>query len=291
MDAWNTAITEPTIEYLVQRVKRMIANGETPDGRRDLGLPAAYKSMSAIIGVPQRDLAHFVDVGNDVMSASRDIERSRSAMGRLEAYFAERLEDRKVNPQPDMMSIMSQAEEGGRKLTDAEVIKHCAFLLPGGIETTWRESANLVMCMALHPDAYRQVVEDPGLADAFVEETLRWAPSGFRVPRICIVDTEVDGVPMPAGTSITSVQGIANRDPKVFENPDTFDIHRESNDHLTFHVGVHYCMGQNLARFTFRTLLKVMARELPTLRLACDPSEVKMEGFGARNTTYLPLTA
>jgi cytochrome P450 len=291
MDEWTTAITRPTIEYLVGRVKRMIADGETPDARRDLGLPAAYKSISSIIGVPQEDFAHFVALGEVIQGGARDLKAAKAGMVELEGYFGERLEERRVNPKPDMITIMSSAEEGGRKLSDPEIIKHCAFLLPGGIETTWRQTANLVLCALLFPDQYRAVVDDPSLVDSFVEEALRWTPSGFAAPRICAQDTVVEGVEIPAGAGICSMGGVANRDPKVYERPDTFDLRRNPNPQLTFSIGVHYCMGQNLARYILRTTLATLARELPTLRFAGDPRELERDGYGGRYPKALLLAA
>jgi cytochrome P450 len=288
-DEWATAITLPTVEYLVARVKRMLADGETPDARRDLALPVAYKSISTIIGVPQEGFARFVALGETAQAGPRDMAAAIAAIGELDAYFQQELEARRSQPQPDMLTIMGSAEQGGRRMTDEEIVQHCRFLLPGGIETTWRQAANLVMCMLRHPEQYRAVVENPGLVDSTVEEALRWAPSGFVVPRVASEDVEVDGVFIPAGTAICSIQGIANRDPKVFERAEQFDQRREPNPHLTFHIGVHYCMGQNLARFILRTLLATLARELPTLAFAGDPEAIEMRGFGVRNPTALPL--
>lgn len=291
MDEWTTAITLPTVEYLVGRVKDMLARGETPDARRDLALPVAYKSISTIIGVPQEGFARFVALGETAQSGPRDMAAAVAAIAEMDAYFQDQLESRRIEPRPDMLTIMGNAEEGGRRLSDDEIVQHCRFLLPGGIETTWRQSANLIMCMLQHPDQYRRVVNDLSLVDSTVEEALRWAPSGFVVPRVAAEDVEIEGVLLPAGTSICSIQGIANRDPKVFDKPELFDQTRTPNDHLTFHIGVHYCMGQNLARYILRTLLATLARELPTLRLAGDTSQIEMRGFGVRNPTDLPLTA
>jgi cytochrome P450 len=289
MSEWATAITLPTIDFLVARVKRMIADGETPDARRDIALPAAYKSISTIIGVPQEDFAHFVALGETAQSAPRDMQAAIKAIAEMDAYFYEQLEDRRRSPRADMLSIMIDAEEGGRRMSDDEIVQHCRFLLPGGIETTWRQTANLIMALLTHPDQFRQVVADLELVESTVEEALRWAPSGFVVPRIAAQDSVVEGVEIPAGSSICSIQGVANRDPKVFERPDHFDIRRDPNPHLTLHIGVHYCMGQNLARYILQTLLRTIARELPNLVLAADPATVEMRGFGVRNPTALPL--
>ena len=84
---------------------------------------------------------------------------------------------------------------------------------------------------------------------------------------------------------------VANRDPKVFQEPNTFDGRRNPNTHLTFHLGVHYCMGQNLARFILRTMLTTLARELPTLQFAGDRHEFEAEAYGGRYSRPLLLAA
>jgi cytochrome P450 len=291
MDAWTHAITLPTIEYLVRRVKQMLANGEAPEGRRDLAMPAAYKSISTIIGIPQEGFADFLGRVQVIKDVERNPDAAKAGFSAFEGYFHDRMVERRVDPKPDMVTIMSNTEVWGRKLTDAEIVKHCAFLLPGGIETTWPQTSNLILCALLFPDQYRAVVEDPSLVDSFVEEAIRWSPSGFAAPRICAVDTVVEGVEIPAGTGICSVSGVANRDPKVFERPEVFDARRDPNPHLTFHIGVHYCMGQNLARYTLRTMLATLARELPTLDFAGDRRELEAEAYGGRYSKPLRLTA
>ena len=291
MDEWTTAITLPTIEYLVARVKRMIANGETPDARRDLALPAAYKSISTIIGIPQEDFTGFLERVMVIKDVERNPDAAKAGFSAFEGYFYEQMEERRTCPRADMVTIMGNTEVGGRKLTDEEIAKHCAFLLPGGIETTWPQTNNMILCALMFSDQYRALVEDPSLVDGFVEEAIRWAPSGFAAPRICAQDTVVEGVEIPAGTGICSLSGVANRDPKVFERPDDFNLRRDPNPHLTFHIGVHYCMGQNLARYTLRTMLATLARELPTLRFAGDRRELEAEAYGGRFAKRLLLTA
>jgi cytochrome P450 len=291
MEDWTSAITLPTIEYLVQRVKRMIANGETPDARRDLALPAAYKSISTIIGIPQEAFGNFLERLMVIKDVERNPDAAKAGFSAFEDYFRDELVDRRVQPKPDMITIMGNTEVGGRQLTDDEIVKHCAFLLPGGIETTWPQTTNMILCALLFPDQYRAVVEDPSLVEPFVEEALRWSPSGFAAPRICAQDTVVEGVEIPAGAGIASLSGVANRDPKVFENPDVFDARRHPNPHLTFHIGVHYCMGQNLARYVLRTMLATLARELPTLQYAGDRKKLEAEAHGGRYSKSLLLTA
>jgi len=101
MEAWTTAITGPTIEFLVARLKRMIADGEDARCTPDIALPVTYKSISTIIGVPQQDFAHFVALGETAQSAPRDFAAALAAIAELDAYFYEQLAERRRHPRND----------------------------------------------------------------------------------------------------------------------------------------------------------------------------------------------
>lgn len=290
MQDFAVSLTEPIVCYLVDRLAKKLRSGETGEVCRDIALPVTYKSISTIIGVPQAYFAHFVELGEIAQGGPRDMEAAVKAIQDLDAFFSAELEKRKDEPQSDMLTVLQTEELKGRKMTEAEIIQHCRFLLPGGIETTWRQTANMIMALMLHPAQYQAVVEDSTLIEQTVEEALRWAPSGFVVPRHAAIDAEVAGTKIPAGSFICSIQGIANRDPSVWQNPDSFDIFRERHEHLTFHTGIHFCMGQHLARNTFRAVLKQLVEKLPNMKLACEPSEIEMRGFGVRCPLGVPVT-
>lgn len=291
MEDYLVRLTEPTVAYLVDRIEARLKAGEPVELCRDLALPMTYKSISTIIGVPERLFAEFIELGDAAFGFVRDPQRAMEAVEEMATHFRAELGERRTRTDAprDMMSIMSESSLKDYRLTDEEIVMHCRFLMPGGIETTWRQTANMFMALMLNPDQWRAVTEDRSLADAAVEESLRCYPSGFVVPRRVAIDTEIGGVELPAGASINSIQGIANRDPDIWERPNAFDIHRPLKPHLTFHTGSHYCMGQNLARNSFRTALTEMARRLPDLALAVDPSEIEMCGFGLHVVRELPV--
>lgn len=289
MSEFSETLTEPTVEYLVDRLAGKLRRGEPADICRDIALPVTYKSISTIIGVPQSHFSEFVELGEIAQGGPRDMDAALKAIAKLDEFFVSEMEKRKSSPSFDMLSVLPSADYKGYRMTVDEIVQHCRFLLPGGIETTWRQTANMVMALMLHPKQYDAIVADPGLIDQAVEEGLRWAPSGFVVPRRAAEDADVDGVKIPAGSFICSIQGIANRDPAVWENPDKFDIFRKPIEHMTFHTGVHFCMGQNLARNTIRSVVRHLADALPDLKLACRPEEVQTRGFGVRCPTALPV--
>jgi len=289
MEQRVSSIVDPTVELLLGRIRLRLEQQQPVDIRRDLALPLVFSSMARIIGVPREQLAHFVALSDAAFGAPMDMQAAIRAIAALDDYFRVELEKRKQQGGDDMMSIMLQAEEGGRRLTDAEIVQHCRFLLPGGIETTWRQTANMLTALLLHPEQFRAVTEDPALVEPAVEEALRWLPSGFVVPRMAAEDAEVCGVKIPAGAAVLGIQGVANRDPKRWEHADRFDIRRKPLSNLTFHMGPHYCMGQNLARYTLRKVLALVTQRLPELCLACEPEEIFTQGFGVRCPGPVPV--
>lgn len=291
MREYLVTLVEPNARYLVDRIARRFEEGKPVDLCRDLAMPLVYKGISTIIGLPENLFESFVLLGDDAFAFNSDPERALAAVETMDKHFRQELAAHQAAEAPprDMMTILSQADYNGFRFDDDEIVRHCRFLLPGGIETTWRATANLFMAMLLHPEQWTAVTRDPKLVDQAVEEALRWAPSGWNVPRVAAQDTELAGVEIPAGSNILGLQGFANRDPKVWERPDEFDIFRPLKPHLTFHAGPHFCMGQNLARHNLRTALREMAIKLPGLRLACAPEDVEMCGFTVRVVKALPV--
>lgn len=282
----------PLAEFLTQRIRGMVDEGEEADLCRDLALPLLYMSMAKVIGIDMVDLSYFVGLGEAVFGGPRDFEAAGRAAEELDRYFGQVYEERKAKgdlDKGDLMSLMSQAERDGLRFSAREIIVYCRFLLPAGIETTWRQAANIGYSLMLHPDQYRQVVADPSLTTAAIEEATRWMPSGFVLPRTAAKDTELAGVHIPAGSSMYGIFGVANRDPRIWPDADRFDIHRKRTPHLTFSAGSHSCMGQQLARQSFAHVMRSLTTNLPDIELAVDPSEVRTTGFIIRCPDAVPV--
>jgi cytochrome P450 len=282
----------PLAEFLTQRIRGMVDEGEEADLCRDLALPLLYMSMAKVIGIDMVDLAYFVGLGEAVFGGPRDFEAAGKAAAELDRYFGEVYEERKAKgdlDKGDLMSLMSRAERDGLSFSAREIIVYCRFLLPAGIETTWRQAANIGYSLMLHPEQYRQIVADPSLTTAAIEEATRWMPSGFVLPRTAARDTELAGVHIPEGSSMYGIFGVANRDPRIWPEADRFDIHRKRTPHLTFSAGSHTCMGQQLARQSFAHVMRSLTTNLPDIELAVDPSEVRTTGFIIRCPDAVPV--
>jgi cytochrome P450 len=143
------------------------------------------------------------------------------------------------------------------------------LLLLAGFETTVNLIGNTVLALLDRPDQWRAVVEDPALAAAAVEETLRWDPPVQRTFRAPTTDVELAGLRVAGGTAVMLFLAGANRDPAAFDDPDRFDLHRTGGaEHLGFSAGIHYCLGAPLARLEAVVAVQRLAERFPRLRRA-----------------------
>ncbi|GAB2803014.1 cytochrome P450 [Streptomyces chlorus] len=165
--------------------------------------------------------------------------------------------------------VRMQAE--GDPISDHEIASVCYSLLFAGHETTTTLISNALRVLLSHPDQWRQVVEDPRRIPGAVDEVLRYSPSIVGWRRKALRDAEIGGVAVPKGADILLLMGSANRDASRFEDGESFDIGRaNAREHLSFGFGIHYCLGNMLAKLQAKITLEETARLAPGLRLAGD---------------------
>ena len=184
----------------------------------------------------------------------------------MNAYFLEHIRSRRADPGTDLTSKLVQAEVDGERLADEEIVGFVGLLLLAGHITTTATLGNSVLSFQDNPDAAAEVRADPALLPAAIEEVLRVRTPFPRLARITTVDTEVGGVRIPAGQIVLPWLAAANRDERVFADPDRFDVHRKPNPHLSFGHGIHFCLGAPLARLEARVALRLLLRALPRHR-------------------------
>lgn len=263
---WETELVRPTADQLIDS---FVDQGQADLVRRfTFALPMLV--IARILGLPSHDIARFQQWSIEVISIGSDWQRGMAAFEALRDYFTRLVEQRRRDPQDDLITELVQAEADGQRLSDAQIFAFLRLLLPAGVETTYRSLGNLLYALLTHPDQLAAVSADPSLIPHAVEEGLRWEPPIFNTGRISTKDSNLGGVDIPAGSVVTLFVGAANRDESVFTDPDRFDIHRKPNPHLSFAVGPHACLGMHLARMENRISLERVLSRLPQLRL--DPS-------------------
>jgi cytochrome P450 len=283
-------LVDPIATWLAERMARRLKDGKPCCFARDMGVPLSYKVMTSLLGLPHDKFAHFVHLGAKLFNAATDLEGAMQASGELYSLYAEELEKRRRHPQDDLITWLANASIDGQGLTDDDIILHSRFFLPAGIETTSRSIALMGMAMLGERSRFEEVSAKLELIDAAVDECNRWAPSGFIVPRRAVTDTVVAGVEIPARSSTLHFQGIINRDPVRWPDPNRFDLHREVYPNFTFNVGIHLCMGMHLAKLEMASALRAVIEHIPDVRLACPIEEIVVEGLQIRSPRNVPLT-
>jgi cytochrome P450 len=232
--------------------------------------------IGMLLGIPEQDQ---IAVRNKTDATLRtepgkpmDVKEEEVANGDM---FAEYVEWRAKHPSDDLMTQLLNAEfedQHGetRKLTRQEVLTYTAVIAGAGNETTGRLIGWLAKVLAEHADQRRAVVEDRSLIPKVIDETLRFEPTGHATARYAVQDVDYYGTTVPAGSPVLLIMASANRDPRRYENPDVYDIHRDDIQHLTFGYGLHFCLGANLARLEGRVALDELLNRWPKWEIDYD---------------------
>jgi len=290
---------EPTIRAnVVRSTERMLARA-TRQG--DLVADLAYElptvTILTLIGADVSRVATFKR-WSDSRSAMTwgdlsDEEQIPHAHNLVE-YWQECLRlvrDAHDHERDSLVGDLVRAQRAGEEISDHEVASVCYSLLFAGHETTTTLISNALRELLTHREQWQQVVEDPSRIPAAVEEVLRHSPSIVAWRRKATVDATVGGVPIPAGAELLLVMGSANRDETRFDNPESFDISRSNaREHLAFGFGIHYCLGNMLAKLQARIALEEVTRLAPGLRLT-DPEAIEFgDNLSFRSPVRVPVT-
>ncbi|MDG4858699.1 cytochrome P450 [Streptomyces sp. T-3] len=278
----------------VQEITDGLLDAMLPLGRADLvsalAFPLPMTVICELLGVPDMDRDAFRRMSNEVVApTSPDAEHD--AIVELAAYLDELIEDKRCTaPRDDLLSalIRTTADDGDR-LSPAELRGMAYILLLAGHETTVNLIANTVHALLAHPAQLAEVRADFTLLDGAIEETLRYeGPVENATFRYTSEPVEIGGTLIPAHEWVLIGLGAAGRDPVRHAEPDRFDIHRESQGHLAFGHGIHYCLGAPLARLEARVALRALLERCPDLALDGTPGPW-LPGMLMRGVRRLPV--
>lgn len=300
----NKAFTPPIVDGMRQRVQEIvdelldsIGNAETMDVIRDLAFPLPAIVIAETLGFPAKDRDRFKRWSDDIVAfhgtGRPDVDRVRQSLrGLLEAkeWLKDLAKERRQTPKDDLLSGLVAAEEQGAMLNETELLATCITLLTAGHETTTGLIGNGLLALLRHPDQMEKLRNDPGLMETAIEEFLRYDAPFQRTWRMTAEDVEIDGTAIPKGQTVTMILGAANRDPAIFPNPDTLDITRSPNAHVSFGGGVHFCIGAQLARRETDIALTTLFNRFPDLRLPDPPAGIEWQQNNAfHNLKSLPV--
>jgi cytochrome P450 len=205
----------------------------------------------------------------------------------IQVFFEEEMAKRRRSPSDDLITHVINARIDGRPLSDEHIVGSLRLLLIAGIDTTWSAIGSCLWHLATHPDDRRRLAADPNLVPTAVEEFLRaYAP--VTMAREVIKETEINGCSFKPGQMVLLSFPAANRDPDKFADADRVVIDRAKNPHAAFGLGIHRCIGSNLARMEINVALKEWLTRIPEFRL--DPAiEVKWSEGTVRGPRRLPM--
>ncbi len=187
------------------------------------------------------------------------------------------------------MSYLLDAEEGGRRLRDEELLGFCFQLVVAGNDTTMNLIGNASVLLARDRGLRRTLAEGPERIPAAVEEMLRLESPVQALPRRLTREVSLHGVRIPAGAEVMLLFGSANRDDRVFADPDRFDLGRRGARHLAFGHGAHYCLGAHLARLEARVAFEELLRRFPDFALLEEPEFLPSAWARARAAVRVEL--
>jgi cytochrome P450 family 130 len=230
--------------------------------------------MGRLIGIPDELIPTCREISD--LHMRRISQRDALVPMRMsDDLFRPLLAERRSMPAHDLLSDLVAAEVDGRSLTDEELLGFCYLLLIGGNDTTTNWIGNAAVLFARNPDVRAELVGDPSLLPAALEEALRLESPTQVLPRRTTREITLYETLVAAGTRVLLVWGAANRDEREFVHPEHVDIRRRETRHLAFGQGIHFCLGAPLARLEARVAFEELLRRVPTYELAAEPEPVR----------------
>ena len=281
---FTKAFTPRTLESLRPRIaqicdeqlEKMAASpGRQADLMQHLAAPLPVMVIAELLGFPPADYAKLKKWSDDMTEAlgflpSEEAKlRAARARDEMRAYFFAGVVAR-LRKQPDdsLLSGLLEQEARGEGLDEDELFSNSVLLLAAGHETTTNLMGNGVLALLQHPEQLHDLRDHPELIGSAVEELLRYDPPVQWVSRVAGSDFELGGAKLKRGDIVLAAVGAANRDPAVFADPDRLDIRRKDSKHLSFGVGIHFCLGAALARMEAEIAIGKLVARFPNLKLA-----------------------
>lgn len=292
----QTERLRPTMRSVINDLVDRVSLAGRADVAADICEPYPIPIICELLGAPKEDWQLFSRWANDILEVfSADmvskLDLIMRAQDELDQYTRNLIADRRDKPADDLLTDLIAMEEAGDRLSNDELVMMVNAVIIGGTDTTRNQLGCALGLFAQYPDQWALLAERPELAQRAVEETMRYFGAVRGTARFASVDIEYRDVLFPAGTFMGVGLAEANRDGAVFAEPEAFDITAQKGDQpqLTFGSGIHYCLGQSLARAELQEALPLLAQRMPNLRLD-GPTEWKPDGVGIFGPAHMPVT-
>lgn len=271
--------TEAHMRKIVSETLDRLQGRSECDFVADVSAPISLRVLTNFLGVPDRYTARFYRWTNETMRFGEpgfaNLLRARLALVQIFTQSWLLARARRKRPTGDPFSSLVNGSFHGKPLSSTMVQVNFFLLMVAGNETTRNALSGGIQAFSENPEQLEALHDDPSLLPSAIEEILRWVSPVMQFRRTALRDTEISGQPLRKGDKVVVYYGAANRDPRVFENPETFDITRDPNPHLGFGTGTHFCMGSHIARLEMRVTLEEFLQRYPKMRLAGPPERMQ----------------
>ena len=284
---------EPGVITLVDGLLDAMAERGRADLIEDFAAAIPVEVIGNLLGVPREERGPLREWSLAILGALEPgsdparLDPGNRAVGEFLAYLEGLVSDRRRHPgdpEKDILTRLIGGEADGERLSEAELLQNCIFILNAGHETTTNLIGNGLQLLVEQPAERARLVADPDLIRTAVEEVLRYESSNQLGNRAATCPVELGGKMVPAGTQITICIGAANRDGGQFTEPDRFDVGRQPNRHLAFASGTHQCVGMAVARLEGRIALARFLARFPDYEPDGAPARsarIRFRGFSS----------
>ena len=270
---------EEDINKLVDSYLVMMHEKKKFDFVSDFSFRLPVDVVCSVLGIPSEDRHLIRDWAHKILGAlepkltSKQLDEGSSAVENFKQYLRDQIKFRKarkdINKANEILSLLIEAE--GLELSETELLHQCIFMLNAGHETSTNMLSHGLNELINHRDQYKLLQKEPGRIDTAIDEILRFQPPIQINNRRSLEETKLGDVVVPKGTSVHMIIAGANRDPLQFFNPETFDISRSPNRHLSFGLGIHICAGINLARVEAKVAFLTLMSSFKEINLLKKP--------------------
>jgi cytochrome P450 len=253
-----------------------IERGEV-DFAQEFSIPFPSLAFLALLGLPAEELPTFLRMKDGIIrpdvvtGESREADATKAYQRQTAAsiyeYFERVIDERTAERRSDLISRFLDTEVDGERLTREEILDICFLFLIAGLDTVTATLDCMFGFFVEHPEHRQQIVDDPSLIPAAVEELLRWETPVMTVVRVAMDDAEIGGCPVRKGDAVMAMLSSANADEAEFPDGDVVRFDRDANRHIAFGVGIHRCLGSHLARTELRVALREWHRRIPEYAL------------------------
>ena len=262
---------ESRLNDIVRELLDKVESKPQWDLHDDLSFPLPVIIICEILGIPTNDISRFKRWADASVAnmCSEDPAEYASQLEEMRVYLLAQIHTKRTaSTSNDLLSIIAQAKSDGEYLADDETVGLAQQLFVAGNETTTSLISNLVWRMLTIDNLWDAFCAGQIDVDDAINESLRFDPPLLGLFKTTSRDIQIDGVTVPANTKVMMHYGAANRDPAVFPNPNQFDVGRSGKKMLSFSVGLHVCIGRELAKLEARVTLNALKNRYPKLRVA-----------------------